>query len=170
MDPLVRRAAGIIPIKEGSGAILRAIRAAREALRTGDLVCIFPEGGLTRTGQMQDFRPGFLSMIKGTAAPVVPVYLGGLWGSIFSFEGGRFFWKWPRRVPYPVTSTSARRRPGAEVSSVRRAVEQLGTASHAAAIEPRNEPAAEVPADVPPRLAPLQGGRLLGRDLTGAKL
>ncbi len=122
------RAAGIIPIKEGSGAILRAVRAAREALRQGDLVCIFPEGGLTRTGQMQDFRPGFLSMIKGTAAPVVPVYLGGLWGSIFSFEGGRFFWKWPRRVPYPVSiHFGPAVAQGADASSVRQAVEHLGT-------------------------------------------
>ena len=45
---------------------------------------------------------GFLSMLKGTDAPVIPIYLGGLWGSIFSFERGKVFWKWPRRWPYPV--------------------------------------------------------------------
>ena len=121
------RAAGIIPIQPGAGAVRRAIAAAREALREGELVCIFPEGGLTRTGQMQEFQPGFLSMMKGTGAPVVPVCLGGLWGSVFSFEGGKFFWKRPRRLPYPVTIHFGRplERP-AGVAPVRQAVEQLG--------------------------------------------
>ncbi len=35
--------------------------------------------------------------------PVVPAYLGGLWGSIFSYEGGKFFWKWPKHWRYPVS-------------------------------------------------------------------
>ena len=147
------RAAGIIPVQPGRGRSFRAIRAAREALREGDLVCIFPEGGLTRTGQMQDFQPGFLSMMKGTAAPVVPVYLGGLWGSIFSFEGGRFFWKWPRRLPYPVTIHFGRPMPAtADVARVRQAVEQLGIQAMQQRPSQRNEPAAKVPADVPPAM------------------
>ncbi len=121
------RAAGVIPIQPGGAAVRRAIAAAREALREGELVCIFPEGGLTRTGQMQEFQPGFLSMMKGTHVPVVPVYLGGLWGSVFSFERGKFFWKLPRRLPYPATIHFGRplERPAA-VAPVRQAVEQLG--------------------------------------------
>ncbi len=119
---------GIIPVKPGSRSVVQSIRTTREALHGGDLVCIFPEGGLTRTGQMQQFHPGFLSMMKDTQAAVVPVYLGGLWGSIFSFEGGRFFWKWPRRLPYPVTIRFGRpiERP-ADVAPVRQVVEQLGS-------------------------------------------
>src|SRR5262249_56946423 len=35
--------------------------------------------------------------------PIIPVYLDRVWGSIFSFKGGRFFWKIPARIPYPVT-------------------------------------------------------------------
>ena len=65
-----------------------SIRAAREALRQGELVGIFPEGGITRSGEIQEFRPGFLSILKDTGAPVVPVYLGGLWGSIFQLRAG----------------------------------------------------------------------------------
>src|SRR4029077_10163425 len=42
-------------------------------------------------------------MVEWVGVPIVPVYLDRVWGSIFSFKGGRFFWKWPVRVPYPVT-------------------------------------------------------------------
>ena len=116
----------IIPIGATRKSMAESIRAAREALHQGELVGIFPEGGISRTGEIQEFRPGFLSILKDTGAPVVPAYLGGLWGSIFSFERGRFFWKWPRRWPYPVTIRFGRPIPQPEsVEEVRRAVEEL---------------------------------------------
>ncbi|MBX3432473.1 MAG: MFS transporter [Pirellulales bacterium] len=87
---------GVIPILRTPKAARGAIETARQALRDGELVCIFPEGGVTRSGQLQPFRPGMLEILKGVDAPVVPVYLDELWGSIFSFRGGKFFWKWPR--------------------------------------------------------------------------
>jgi acyl-[acyl-carrier-protein]-phospholipid O-acyltransferase / long-chain-fatty-acid--[acyl-carrier-protein] ligase len=93
----------IIPIGTSRKSMVESIRAAREALHKGELVCIFPEGGISRSGKIEEFRPGFLSILKDTNAPVVPVYLDGLWGSIFSYKGGKFFWKWPRRWRYPVT-------------------------------------------------------------------
>lgn len=83
--------------------VIKAFREARDALNNGELVCIFPEGGMTRTGQVQAFKPGMMKILDGANAPVVPVYLDGLWGSIFSFEGEKFFWKWPKRIPYPMT-------------------------------------------------------------------
>ncbi len=92
-----------IPISASRKSVIHAVRAAREGLKDGDLVCIFPEGHLTRSGKMEDFKPGFLSIIKGTGAPVIPICLHGLWGSIFSYERGKFFWKWPRQWPYPVS-------------------------------------------------------------------
>jgi len=118
---------GAIPIKPGKKSVVQAIRTAREALREGEIVCIFPEGEITRSGKMGEFKPGFLSILKGTGAPVVPVRLGGLWGSIFSFERGKFFWKWPRQVPYPVSITFGR--PIAEpddAGQIRQAVAALG--------------------------------------------
>ncbi|MFO0918234.1 MAG: acyl-[ACP]--phospholipid O-acyltransferase [Planctomycetaceae bacterium] len=95
----------VIPIKSNGGpkALIQSLRTARQAVEDGHCVCIFPEGGLTRTGQTQPFRPGFLRIVDGTGAPVIPVYLHGLWGSIFSYRGGKFFWKLPRQWPYPVT-------------------------------------------------------------------
>jgi len=92
----------IIPIGTSRKSMAESIRAAREALQQGELVGIFPEGNITRSGRIEAFRPGFLSIVKETGAPVVPVHLGGLWGSVFSYEGGRFFWKWPKRWRYPV--------------------------------------------------------------------
>ena len=41
----------------------------------GQVVCIFPEGGITRSGQLQHFKPGMLQIVRGTSAPVIPVYL-----------------------------------------------------------------------------------------------
>jgi acyl-[acyl-carrier-protein]-phospholipid O-acyltransferase/long-chain-fatty-acid--[acyl-carrier-protein] ligase len=118
----------VIPIVPGRRSVVRSIRAAREALRQGDLVCVFPEGGLSRTGGINPFNPGFLTILKGTGVPVIPVYLGGLWGSIFSFERGKWFWKWPRRLPYPVSLRFGR--PVHDVTDahqVRRAVQALET-------------------------------------------
>jgi len=94
---------GTIFFQPGKKSLVEAIRIAREALREGELVCIFPEGQITRTGQIGQFRPGLLSIVKDTKSPVIPMYLGGLWGSVFSYERGKVFWKWPRRWPYPVS-------------------------------------------------------------------
>ena len=83
--------------------IVEAIERAREELRQGHVVCIFAEGAISRTGNLLPFRRGFEKILEGLEIPVIPVYLDGLWGSIFSFKDGRFFWKWPRKIPYPVT-------------------------------------------------------------------
>jgi acyl-[acyl-carrier-protein]-phospholipid O-acyltransferase / long-chain-fatty-acid--[acyl-carrier-protein] ligase len=116
----------IIPIGTSRKSMVESIRLARVALRDGDLVCIFPEGGISRSGELQEFRPGFLSILKDTDAPVVPAYLDGLWGSIFSYEGGKFFWKWPKNWRYPVTIRFGRPiREPASVEQVREAVEEL---------------------------------------------
>ena len=94
---------GTIFIQPGKRSVVESIRTAREAVRRGDFVCIFPEGHVTRSGEMGEFRPGFLAILKGTDVPTVPIFLAGLWGSIFSYEGGKVLWKWPRRWPYPVS-------------------------------------------------------------------
>ncbi len=105
--PWIKRLAevfGAIPIDPTKPKkVVESLRVAREALLAGELVCIFPEGGLSRSGQVQAFKPGMMRILEGTDAPVIPVYLEGLWGSIFSFKGEKFFWKWPQRLPYPMS-------------------------------------------------------------------
>ena len=123
------RTMGVIPIKgtEGPKAIIRALQAAQDAIRNGELVCIFAEGQITRTGQMQAFQPGLMRIVGNTGAPVIPVYLHGLWGSIFSYRGGKSFWKWPEKWPYPVAIHFGKPMPRPDdVGQVRQAVEQLG--------------------------------------------
>jgi len=91
------RIMGAIPIcRHNPKTAQKAIAEARKALNSGELVCIFPEGGVSRSGTLQPFRSSTLDLLKGTSAPIIPVYLDELWGSIFTFRGGRFFWKWPR--------------------------------------------------------------------------
>jgi acyl-[acyl-carrier-protein]-phospholipid O-acyltransferase / long-chain-fatty-acid--[acyl-carrier-protein] ligase len=74
-----------------------AIRITIEALKKGDLVCLFPEGQLTRTGALNELRRGFELIAKKAAHPLIPMWCDGSWGSIFSFERGRFFRKRPYR-------------------------------------------------------------------------
>ena len=119
----------IIPIASDQGPreMIHSLREASEALRNGELVCIFPEGEITRIGQMLPFRRGFERIIKGIDVPIIPTNIDGIWGSIFSFAGGRFLWKWPRTVPYPVRITFGKPLPAtATASDVRRVVQELG--------------------------------------------
>jgi len=129
------RKAGTIPIRPGRPrAVVEALRTAHDAIRDGELVCIFPEGGITRTGQMQPFHPGFMAILKDNSQPLIPIHLVGFWGSIFSHYGGKLLWKLPRKLPYPLTIRIGRPMyQVSDVEEVRRAVEQLGSPGHAAA-------------------------------------
>lgn len=92
--------AGCIPIT--SRRAKEAMRGAAERIRAGEIVCLFPEGQLSRSGTLLRLRRGYELIARQANAPVVPVWLDQLWGSIFSFERGRFFTKWPRSFPYRV--------------------------------------------------------------------
>ena len=91
-----------IMVSPGPKSILRALKTAREGVQKGEVIGIFPEGGISRNGTTQAFKPGFLKIVEGTDAAVIPIYFDGLWGSIFSFERRKFFWKIPRRWRYPI--------------------------------------------------------------------
>jgi acyl-[acyl-carrier-protein]-phospholipid O-acyltransferase/long-chain-fatty-acid--[acyl-carrier-protein] ligase len=94
---------GTILMRANPKSIGRALKTAREGLKSGDVIGLFPEGTITRTGQLQAFKPGLKSILKGTDAVIVPMWSEGMWGSIFSYSGGRFFRKLPRRFRRRVT-------------------------------------------------------------------
>jgi len=96
---------GCIPVASGDApeVVAESLGRAGEQLEQGHLVGIFAEGTITRTGQMQTIRRGYQRILSGRGIPVVPIYLDGLWGSLFSHEGGRFLRRFPKHIPYPVT-------------------------------------------------------------------
>jgi acyl-[acyl-carrier-protein]-phospholipid O-acyltransferase/long-chain-fatty-acid--[acyl-carrier-protein] ligase len=96
----ILRTAGAIPITARRAR--EAVRLAADRIRAGEIVCLFPEGQLSRSGTLLRLQRGYELMARQAEAPVVPVWLDQLWGSIFSFQRGRFFTKWPRRFPYRV--------------------------------------------------------------------
>jgi len=87
----------------GRRETVESIFQARQALAAGQLVCIFPEGSMTRDGELHPFKRGMEKIVEGLHVPIVPVRIDGLWGSVFSIEGERWRWRWPRRLPYRVT-------------------------------------------------------------------
>jgi 1-acyl-sn-glycerol-3-phosphate acyltransferase len=101
--PVLRRlfrCAGVIPIasgKENHNVLKQAFAEIAQTLDQGGLVCIFPEGRLTRTGEIDTFRPGIERIIRQNPVPVVPLALRGLWGSFFSHAGGPAMTRRPRR-------------------------------------------------------------------------
>jgi acyl-[acyl-carrier-protein]-phospholipid O-acyltransferase/long-chain-fatty-acid--[acyl-carrier-protein] ligase len=106
--------------------IVQSLKHARNELDNGHIVCIFAEGAITRVGHLLPFKRGFERIVEGTNVPIIPVHLDQLWGSIFSFKDGRFFWKWPKRLSYPVTVSFGSPLPSnATVHQVRNAVLEL---------------------------------------------
>jgi len=106
----------------------RSLDGAREAIRQGEVVGIFAENNISRIGVMLPFRREFERLMEGVDAPIIPVCLDGVWGSIFSYQRGRFFWKLPRRIPYPVTISFGKALPGSTPAfEVRSVIQELNT-------------------------------------------
>ena len=93
--------AGAIPVS--SQRVRGAISDAVATLRAGEVVCIFPEGQMSRRGSLLGLQRGYQLIARQANCPILPVYLDGLWGSIFSFYKGKYFFKKPERFPYPVS-------------------------------------------------------------------
>ena len=132
------RLAKAIPVgTSGPRDVVASIQAARKELEAGHVVCIFAEGAISRTGSMLPFRRGLEKIVANLDVPVIPVHLDRLWGSIFSFERGKFLWKWPKRVPYPVTVSFGAPLPSnVQAHRVRRAILELGSEAGAYAKSP----------------------------------
>lgn len=152
-------------------SIGRALKAAREGLHDGDVIGLFPEGTISRNGQLQAFKPGLRKIIKGTEAQVVPMWLEGMWGSIFSFSGGKFFFKWPRRFRRKLTLYIGEPVPiDTPIEQMRTRVQELGAR---AKIDRRHE--FPILASRVIRVWRKAGGRIqsadsLGTELTGRQI
>jgi acyl-[acyl-carrier-protein]-phospholipid O-acyltransferase/long-chain-fatty-acid--[acyl-carrier-protein] ligase len=116
-----------IHTKDGPRALVHALNSAREALQKGELVGIFPEGRLTPNGTIQSFQKGFEKIVKGTGAPIIPIHLDNLWGSIFSYRYGKPGLRWPKTFPLRVTLRIGKPLPSeTPAEEVRQAVIELG--------------------------------------------
>ena len=121
---------GALPISDKRAK--HAIRGAVNRIVAGEIVCIFPEGELSRSGTLLQIKRGYELIARQAKCPVVPVWMDRTWNSVFSFRGGRFFWKWPSRLPFPVTVAFGKAMPAREAdsASVRQQLLGLGEFSY----------------------------------------
>ena len=92
------KAIPIASAKENPELLEQSFEAIDQALADDQLICIFPEGGITRDGEIQRFRPGIERILERRPVPVVPMGLSGLWGSWFSRQSGGGLRKIPGRL------------------------------------------------------------------------
>ncbi|GAB3405295.1 MFS transporter [Massilia agilis] len=85
------KAIPIAPAKEDPWLMEKAFVDVAKALHEGELVCIFPEGKLTSTGEMNEFKGGIAKIVGRSKVPVIPMALRGLWGSLFTRDRGNVF-------------------------------------------------------------------------------
>ena len=94
------KAIPIAPAKEDPWLMEKAYIDIAQALHEGELVCIFPEGKLTHTGDMNEFKGGIMKILERSPVPVYPMALRGLWGSFFTRDKGNPFERAFRRGPF----------------------------------------------------------------------
>ncbi len=117
-----------VPIAPRRDSVEKAIALVAEGLNNGDVFCIFPEGQLTYTGNLSRFRLGIEWMLKGAPVPIIPMALGGLWGSILSRKDlGKLYRFIPRSFRRRVTLRCAAPMDGAttSVSRMQQAIMRL---------------------------------------------
>jgi 1-acyl-sn-glycerol-3-phosphate acyltransferase len=97
------KAIPVAPQKEDPAVYERAFEVVAKELRAGQLVCIFPEGHLTKDGEIAEFRAGMLRILKDTPVPIIPLALSNLWGSMFSRFATSIWTRLPRRYLAKIT-------------------------------------------------------------------
>lgn len=115
-----------IPFKPGNG--VEALEEAAEELKAGKVICIFPEGQISRNGQLLPFRKGIEILAQKTGAPIVPVHIDGMRGGPFTEDTAGKMTILPRCFPWRVTiSFGEALRSESTVDEVRTAVVRLGS-------------------------------------------
>ena len=117
-------------------SVLKAIELAREELKNGHVVCIFAEGSLTLNGNIGEFHRGMERIIEGLDVPVIPVHLGGLWGSIFSLNRRASLWRSIRKLPFPISVSFGKSMRPPTSFEVRQQVSELGADAAQAGLDP----------------------------------
>jgi len=123
----VLRISGAIVLSPSNS--LDGMRRVIKELKAGEAVCLFPEGAISRTGQLMEILQGFELLALKANVPVVPVVHDGLWGSVFSFSGNKYLFKSPRLLPTHVCVCFGKPiAPGqADAARVRREMLDLGS-------------------------------------------
>ena len=134
----------VILITAGPKSIHRGLTEARKGLGRGEVVGLFPEGLISKTGQVQTFKPGLMKILDKMPVPIIPVYLDQQWGSIFTYSGGTSLKKWPNSFRRPMTLNIGKpmNRPE-DVHEVRQSVMNLSADSSFQRQKPFAAPAAQ---------------------------
>ena len=107
--PLIRpllKAVGLIEVPSGPKKLKSFFERSRQLFRNGELVCVFPEGDITRNGTMSGFKDGMSILLpKEIDVPVIPLHIGMTWGSIFSCYRGKFKFRRFSCSPHPASVT-----------------------------------------------------------------
>ena len=99
---------GFVPVSDPgtSRGLKDALKKARSVLKDGEVLCIFPEGKITRNGIMSKFQKGTNFMIPPDIdVPIIPIYMANIWGSIFSYYSGKVKLRKPLELPYRIGIT-----------------------------------------------------------------
>lgn len=117
------RLMGVIPVsaKDGVAGFKEFLRTTKQVLDDGYLVCIFAEGEITRHGSLNAFRPGFARIAQAANVPIIPTYIGGAWGNIFSYARNRRLYL----NRYPISILFGAALPADQPVKVRTAVMEL---------------------------------------------
>lgn len=127
LNPIARLMRAIpISADDPPKKILTSLKQARDAMDDGYLVCIFAEGALTRNGMLLSFKSGFERIMKGRDYQIIPAYIGGAWGSIFSYYYGKPLATLPKKFPYPISIQYGRAMPAdSSAQQIRQQVAEL---------------------------------------------
>lgn len=97
--------AKVLEVPRGKPRKLRQlIKKTHEMFKDGEIICVFPEGNITRNGLMSSFHKGFASIMpKDLDVPVLPIHIGMLWGSIFTNFYAKIKFRLPSEMPHPAS-------------------------------------------------------------------
>ncbi|MFM8952601.1 MAG: 1-acyl-sn-glycerol-3-phosphate acyltransferase [Planctomycetaceae bacterium] len=114
-----------------------ALRTIQSGLAAGDVIGIFCEGGISRTGQLLGFKRGLEWLLEKVEAPIVPLSVDGLWGSLLTFSEGKYFSKRPRLWRRPITLTFGPPLPvGTHPDQARLALQEVTASAVARRLDP----------------------------------